>query len=244
MSIVSVISRTALTLASAAILVVPVGACTPGSNNGTLKVHEQGTASNTESNDPKVCTFNLEGYGFDKGQDGIIVITRQGGGNEKTEVKRLAMPAAQQSEQHTTFTATTYLTLSDGQYKSTVYGKDRHGEYTIDLKAKSKVFKVACAPKPTPQPATIRPATPATTSEKSATHASSTTTPSAVASTTTNAGHTSSTATTVPQRATSSASVISPTVLPATGSHPLQPLLNTLCAGIGAYSALMLRRKQ
>src|SRR4051794_36256679 len=47
-------------------------------NNGTLKVHEFGTPSGTESNDPKVCVFNFEGFSFDVGQTGYIVIEGQG----------------------------------------------------------------------------------------------------------------------------------------------------------------------
>ncbi len=115
------------------------------SNNGTLKVHEKNTPSNTENNDPKVCLFNFEGFGFDNGQSGQIAITTQGGGNNKTEVKRIAMPAANSNG----YTQTEYLTLSNGHYKSTAYGKDTNGGYTLDLKAKSKVFKVDC-PETTP----------------------------------------------------------------------------------------------
>ena len=34
--------------------------------------------SGTESNDPKVCEFNFEGFGFDAGQGGYIVVDGQG----------------------------------------------------------------------------------------------------------------------------------------------------------------------
>ena len=63
---------------------MPVGAAAkqpndPPGNNGTIKIHELGTPSGTESNDPKVCVFNIEGFGFDKGQTGYIKFTVQGG---------------------------------------------------------------------------------------------------------------------------------------------------------------------
>ncbi len=187
----------------------------PG-NNGTLKVHEQGTPSNTENNDPKVCTFNYEGYGFDKGQDGVIVITVQGGGNDKSEVKRLAMPAAKESADHFTFTETSYVTLPNGMYKSTVYGKDSHGKYTIDLKAKSKVFKVDCD----------------TTDDGTN-----------GGGTGGGQGHTSSTSTTNGTVSGASTTATLPTTIASTGSRTLQTVVNTLAAGIGAYSAMLLRRK-
>ena len=65
----------ALTLAQIVIPVAPAFA----SNNGTLKVHEIGTPSGTESNDPKVCAFNFEGFGFDPQQEGYINLEAQGG---------------------------------------------------------------------------------------------------------------------------------------------------------------------
>lgn len=113
----------------------------PG-NNGTIKVHEQGTPANTESNDPKVCFFNFEGYGFDKGQGGVIVISSQMNGKDKVGVKQVSMPAADSNG----YTETAYVAVPDGHYKTTVYGKDTHGnpDYNQDLKAKSKVIKVKC----------------------------------------------------------------------------------------------------
>lgn len=113
----------------------------PG-NNGTIKVHEQGTPANTESNDPKVCFFNFEGYGFDKGQSGVIVISSQMNGKDKVGVKQVNMPAADSNG----YTETAYVAVPDGHYKTTVYGKDTRGnpDHNQDLKAKSKVIKVKC----------------------------------------------------------------------------------------------------
>lgn len=115
-------------------------------NNGTLKVHEQNTPSGTESNDPKVCAFNLEGFNFDAGQDGYVVFKTQPGG-----VSALTIPFGPASGSG--YYATSYindggLTLADGQYKATLYGKDTGNPAQPNLqdeKAKSKVFKVDCA---------------------------------------------------------------------------------------------------
>jgi hypothetical protein len=126
-------------------------------NNGTLKVHEQGTPSDTESNDPKVCIFNFEGFDFDQNQTGLIKIEPQGGGNPATtDTAQLLFGPANASG----YAQTSYLndgmgdTLDNGHYKSTLYGKDINGNYTVDLKAKSKVFKIECATPPTSVTAT------------------------------------------------------------------------------------------
>lgn len=206
----------------------------PG-NNGTIKVHEKDTPSATESNDPKVCVFNFEGFGFDKGQTGVVVITTQGGGDDKSEVKQVNLPTANENG----YTESTYVTVADGHYKTTVYGKDVHGniDYDMELKAKSKVIKVECSnppetpttpvkpdnnppapvPVPTPKPKPIIPVV--TTKPTQGTilaDAAYTTKPAAKGSL--------------------------PSLITATGLNPLQILFNTLFAGLGAYTAL-LRRK-
>lgn len=231
---------TTLSILVATLVAVPAfGTNRVPGNNGTLKVHEQGTPSQFIDNDPKVCTFNFEGYNFDKGQDGLIVITAQGGGNDRSEVKRIHMPATSEATEHGTYTETAYHTLPDGHYKSTVYGKDHKGEYRVDLKAKSKVFKVQCekkvvneCDKPVNKPVETTKPTPQTPGNTQGT------------GTTVEQGYTSSTSTVKPQIATVPAvkGADIPEVLPATGASSLLPLATTLLAGAGAY-ATMLRRK-
>jgi len=226
---------------AAVLMAVPASATksAPG-NNGTLKVHEQGTQSQFINNDPKVCTFNFEGYNFGNGQDGLIVITAQGGGNDQSEVKRIHMPAAAETTEHGTYTETAYHTLPDGHYKSTVYGKDNKGEYRVDLKAKSKVFKVECEKKavedcgkPVDKPVeTTKPApqTPGNTQG---------------AGTTVEQGYTSSTSTVQAEQTPvvkDSKGADIPAVLPATGASSFLPLASTLLAGAGAYATVLRRR--
>ncbi len=212
---------TVLMISSIALPVHAANDRVPG-NNGTLKVHEKGTPSNTESNDPKVCTFNFEAYGLDKDQDAVIVITKQGGGNDKSEVKRVHLPAAQKADKHATYTETEYMTIANGHYKSTAYGKDKQGEYKIDLKAKSKVFKVNCSNAPTDN-GSNNPHNPGSVKDTNVTKY-----PSRV----------SGISTSMPQHANQAM----PAMIAETGAHPLQALFNTLFAGAGVYSAL-LRRK-
>lgn len=209
-------------LAVSAVVALPVSvfavspnANVPG-NNGTLKVHEKGTPAATESNDPKVCNFNFEGFGFDKGQSGIIVITTQGGGNDKAEVKKVNMPAANDSG----YTETEYLSLADGHYKTTLYGKDIAGnvDYKNDLKAKSKVFKVECDETTTPS------------DNEGEVNGDNTTTPS------------NGKGELLAEAASTTKGETLPEELPSTGFNPLQAIFNTLAAGAGVYTSL-LRRK-
>lgn len=118
-------------------------------NNGTLKIHEFGTASGTESNDPKVCIFNLEGFGFDPAQSGYVTIDPQGG---SLPVGVAAGPFSFGPTDATGYTQTQYFNaaggsvVADGTYKASVYGKDAAGNINLaDEIAKSKVFKVECA---------------------------------------------------------------------------------------------------
>lgn len=121
----------------------------PAGNNGTLKVHEIGTPTGTENNDPKVCAFNFEGFGFDPTQSGYIMIDTQGG---SSPVGQDAGPfsfgptdgAGYAISQD--FNTPTGTTIVDGTYKATLYGKDTGGQIDLqDDKAKSKVFKVDCS---------------------------------------------------------------------------------------------------
>ncbi len=122
----------------------------PPGNNGTLKVHEKGTPSGTENNDPKVCAFNFEGFGFDVGQDGYIQIDGQG--QTTGTYGDYAFGPTVADPQHTSYAETQYfndggVTIPDGHYKATLYGKDTGQNIDLkDEKAKSKVFKVECTP--------------------------------------------------------------------------------------------------
>ena len=119
----------------------------PPGNNGTIKIHEQGTPSGTERNDPKVCVFNVEGFGFDVGQTGYIMFDVQGGDAPTgTNSGPHNFGPTTESEEHLSFYATEYFNLDPGHYKATLYGKDTGGGINLqDEKAKSKVFKVECA---------------------------------------------------------------------------------------------------
>lgn len=117
----------------------------PG-NNGTIKIHEQGTPSGAESNDPAVCVFNVEGFGFDVDQAGYLQFDVQGGDGPKGVA---AGPYSFGPTSSTGYYASQYFTLQAGHYKATLYGKQLPSGQLKDEKAKSKVFKVTCASSPT-----------------------------------------------------------------------------------------------
>jgi hypothetical protein len=116
----------AASAAAALIWLVATGAAFAG-NNGTLKIHEQGTPDGTPNNDPKVCTFNVEAFNLDAGQSGYLMFDVQGGD-------------APQGVNANGYAASQYFSPPAGHYKATLYGK---ADLT-DVKAKSKVFKVTC----------------------------------------------------------------------------------------------------
>jgi len=142
----------------------------PG-NNGTLKIHEQGTPSGTENNDPKVCVFNVEAFNLDSGQTGYLSFDVQGGdGPTGTPAGPYAFGPADANG----YFASQYFNLDPGHYKATLYGKQLPSGELTDVKAKSKVFKVTCGTSessgppstsgaPSTNPVTTPVTTPATT---------------------------------------------------------------------------------
>ena len=136
-------------IASSSALAAPPG------NNGTLKVHELGTPSDTENNDPKVCKFNFEAFGLDPNQTGDITIAPQGGDSDATQTLVVHLSTNGDGDGSTVYInadpngETDALTLEDGHYKATLDNK--FGTDPGD-KAKSKVFKVVCDDEPTEPP--------------------------------------------------------------------------------------------
>lgn len=222
--IVALVLSASIALPSTVTAISP-NAKVPG-NNGTLKVHEKGTTVASESNDPKVCEFNFEGFGFDQNQRGVVIITTQGGGSDKSEVKRVELPAANADG----YMESVYVSLPNGHYKTTAYGKDVRGDvdYNVELKAKSKVIKVEC-PAVIPPVTVVTPVTPT---------APSVTTPVAVG-TNTETGHVLAESAST----TKGASAPLPESVAATGTNLFQSLFNMLFLGLGAYSAMLFRRQ-
>ena len=124
-------------LATGALVWLIAAAGVAAGNNGTLKIHEQGTPDGTPNNDPKVCVFNVEGFNLDPNQSGYLVFDVQGG-----DAPHGAGPVGPfvETADANGMLSSEYFFLDAGHYKATLYGK---GDLT-DVKAKSKVFKVTC----------------------------------------------------------------------------------------------------
>ncbi len=127
-------------------IAAPKNSAAPG-NNGTLKVHEIGTPSGTENNDPKVCAFNLESFGLDQAQTGYLQFTVQGPNGSAPSAQYAFGPANTDGYAVSQTFNSTGVKIADGRYKVTLYGKDtsKKGVQQDDEKAKTKVFTVDCA---------------------------------------------------------------------------------------------------
>ncbi|EFL32695.1 conserved hypothetical protein [Streptomyces viridochromogenes DSM 40736] len=54
--------------ASVVLLLAPVAHAAPPGDNGTVKIHDASTGEELRRNEPHVCTFYLDAFGFDGGQ--------------------------------------------------------------------------------------------------------------------------------------------------------------------------------
>ncbi|AMW10957.1 hypothetical protein A4E84_16445 [Streptomyces qaidamensis] len=55
--------------ASAVLLIAPAAQASPPGDNGTVKIHDASTGEELRRNEPHVCTFYLDAFGFDGGQE-------------------------------------------------------------------------------------------------------------------------------------------------------------------------------
>ena len=134
-----------------ALSAAPTQAVGPG-NFGTIKVHAADSDPDQPDNEPKVCAFNIEGFGFEEGFEGYIEFEVWGGDAPTGEA---AGPYESGTADGDGYFATEYFNvdggpvIQDGHYKVTLYGKfNGKPDYEGD-KAKSKVFKVECPQTPT-----------------------------------------------------------------------------------------------
>jgi hypothetical protein len=214
-------------------------ASAPGGNKGTLKVHEEGTPSGTVNNDPKVCVFNLEGFFFETGQTGYVLIEPQGGNGGPSTVGPVDWGPADGSG----FAATEYFNspagpeVLNGHYKATLYGKMLPTGQLDDVKAKSKVFKVICEDQTTPPTTTT-----GTTTTGTTTTSTTTTTTTTSTSTTATSTQSTSSAPGVKPTKTKTTNTKKPTVLPtrSTSQPAVLPQTGTGFPTGGALAASLL----
>jgi hypothetical protein len=151
----AVLLATVLTVAFA----VPGAGAQPKGDNGTVKIHRSTTPVTDRRNQPHVCVFYLDAFGFDPGQSVSWQIKSWPPTGDRSVVTSGALALDSKGGGRTGD-----MTLQDGHYKLFWNFTGEHGF------AKQKVFWVSCAapsPKPTPTPTasptptpTVSPTTP------------------------------------------------------------------------------------
>ena len=99
--------------ASAVLLLAPAAHATPPGDNGTVKIHDASTGEELRRNEPHVCTFYLDAFGFDGGQQvdwHIAAIPPSENKGETVESGALTLDAQGHGRSED-------LSLPDGHYK-------------------------------------------------------------------------------------------------------------------------------
>lgn len=140
----------ALSSAAAGAAVAPTaGAAGAPGDNGTVKIHQSGTPVTDDRNEPHVCTFYLDAFGFDSAQSVSWQIESWPPTGNGTVVSSgtLTLDASGNG-------FTSDMTLPDGHYKLFWNFAGENGA------AKHKVFWVTCessSPSPSPSPSSSSP---------------------------------------------------------------------------------------
>ncbi|PGH52147.1 LPXTG cell wall anchor domain-containing protein [Streptomyces sp. Ru87] len=120
--------------AAVSLLLAPAAYATPPGDNGTVKIHDAGTGEELRKNEPHVCVFYLDAFGFDGGQQvDWKIVEMPPTGTKGTEAESGALTL--DGEGHG---RSDDLSLPDGHYKLVWNFDGEHG------KAKHKVFWSEC----------------------------------------------------------------------------------------------------
>ncbi|MDT0346970.1 hypothetical protein [Streptomyces litchfieldiae] len=66
---------TVVSAAATTLLLAPMALASPQGDNGTVKIHDAETGEELRRNEPHVCEFYLQGFGFDAAQEVSWTIT-------------------------------------------------------------------------------------------------------------------------------------------------------------------------
>lgn len=128
----------------------PANAAGSGGDNGTIKIHRSTTSVTDRRNEPHVCVFYLDAFGFDPGQSVSWQIKAwPPTGDRRTVVASGVLTLDSNGDGHTGD-----MTLQSGHYKLFWNFKGENGF------AKQKVFWVEC--ESTPPPTSPPPTSPST----------------------------------------------------------------------------------
>ncbi|CCK29526.1 hypothetical protein BN159_5147 [Streptomyces davaonensis JCM 4913] len=163
-------------VAAAALLLAPAAHATPPGDNGTVKIHDATTGEELRKNEPHVCSFYLDAFGFDGAQEVDWHIESWA---PTADVKGETVKSGELTLDAEGHGRTDDMTLPDGHYKLFWNFDGEHGS------AKHKVFWTDCEDSDDtgesagPAPSTEPSATPGTSEESPAGSASPSAAPSA-----------------------------------------------------------------
>ncbi|NUK10262.1 LPXTG cell wall anchor domain-containing protein [Streptomyces lunaelactis] len=123
-----------MTAAAFSLLTAPAAHATPPGDNGTVKIHDATTGEELRKNEPHVCSFYLDAFGFDGGQEvdwKIVEMPPTGTKGKVADNGSLTLDGEGHGR-------TDDRTLPDGHYKLIWNFDGEHG------KAKHKVFWTEC----------------------------------------------------------------------------------------------------
>ncbi|MDT9692136.1 LPXTG cell wall anchor domain-containing protein [Streptomyces sp. P9(2023)] len=237
----SLIPAGALIAAMAGSLVLAPAASATGKqgDNGTVKIHDAKTGEELRKNEPKVCAFYLDAFGFDAGQkvNWRIEAWANNDQDKGTTVKSGLITLDADGQERTED-----MTLPNGQYKLFWNWEGENG------RAKHKVFKTDCPPgEPTPgeTPGTETPGTESPGTETPGTETPGTENPSGTPSESATPGTPGSTETPGAAPSASTGTDSATGDLAETGSSaPVGIIAAAALALAGAGSVLVLRRRK
>ncbi|MFF7446229.1 MULTISPECIES: LPXTG cell wall anchor domain-containing protein [unclassified Streptomyces] len=146
-------------VAAAALLAAPSAHATPPGDNGTVKIHDASTGEELRRNEPHVCTFYLDAFGFDRAQEVDWHIEAWAPG---ADVKGETVKSGEITLDGEGHGRTQDLSLPDGHYKLFWTFEGEHGA------AKHKVFWTDCEDGDDGNPGTIPSSTPSASAGGSA----------------------------------------------------------------------------
>lgn len=124
-----------VTAAALSLLAAPAAHATPPGDNGTVKIHDAKTGEELRKNEPHVCSFYLDAFGFDGGQQVDWHIEAWA---PTAEVKGQTVKSGSLTLDGAGHGRTSDLNLPDGHYKLFWNFDGEHG------RAKHKVFWTDC----------------------------------------------------------------------------------------------------
>lgn len=138
--------RVATGVAALALPLTVAGTAFAGGDNGDVKVHNTTTSVTDQRDEPKVCTFYLDGFNFDPGQQIHWEIDAWADNDTDKGTKVLEGTLTAGPDQNVPSRTADQPKLKDGQYKLFWNFVGENGA------AKHKVFKVECAATPPTSP--------------------------------------------------------------------------------------------